>query len=310
MESASGSSRRTVGLSALRRRIKDADTRRLFIAYPHLNHIIYRIRQGTSSLGAVEPHCVFVAGETGTGKSTLISHLYGHIKPIHTSDGLTVPVLSFPLRAKSSIRMLAEDMLRGLGDPYVDARRVGDLQWRVSNLLTRDHTELIVMDELQHFIQPGTDRVIRDASEWLKDLIIRTSIPLVAFGQPSAKRIFEASPQLSRRFPIREEILPFKVDNEEGMAQFARLLMEMDRYFPVADELFTDRDTVDSFWKATKGIMHYVTLLFTEAARKAAAEKRSVLSKADFYMAYEDFMKHTIGPVNPLGWLVKKGIRS
>ena len=64
---------------------------------------------------------------------------------------------------------------------------------------------LIILDEFQHFVDKDSWRVLKNVSDWLKNLIDETEVPIVLIGMPYAVEILDApgNEQLQRRFSVR-----------------------------------------------------------------------------------------------------------
>ena len=189
----------------------------IFITYPELTDIMDKIADCHSrSKTSAEPKCLSITGESGCGKTTIAEVYNTKYASTRTDEGITVPVLLVTISAPATVKALATDILDSLGDPLADRGTVTSLTRKVYKLIKECGVELIIFDEFQHLIDRDSDRVLQVASDWLKNFLNKTKVPMVLMGLPYSVRILEANPQLRRRFSVRKELKPFVWENPES----------------------------------------------------------------------------------------------
>lgn len=110
-------------------------------------------------------------GQSGTGKSTLKEMVRKAYPAVPLEDRELVPVLCVDTPSKPTIRNMAEAMLLQLGEPCFTRGSAIDKTNRILNLVKDKQVRLIIIDELQHFIDQGRRRAPQEVSDWLKTLI-------------------------------------------------------------------------------------------------------------------------------------------
>lgn len=81
--------------------------------------------------------------------------------------------------------------------------------------------EVVFLDEFQHFVDRDSEKVLKNVSDWLKNLINATKKPIILIAQPYAEQVLDATgnEQLQRRFLLREKLEPFGWPADEGLNQ-------------------------------------------------------------------------------------------
>jgi Cdc6-like AAA superfamily ATPase len=126
---------------------------RIFITYPRFDTLLSEIAScHQHALIAAEPPCLFVSGQTGAGKTTLIkTHMRAYPRQL-TQTGTRVPVLFTTIPAPATVKGLAASLLTELGDPNATRGTTWSLTDRLKHYIRDCAVELIVLDELQHFV--------------------------------------------------------------------------------------------------------------------------------------------------------------
>lgn len=189
-----------------------------------------------------------ILGDTGAGKSTLFKTYesrYPKLTKVKTVNNLkieydTVPVLRVELDSNSKPQNVASKLLQKLGDPFYDKGTEKQLTARVKEHIRDAEVELLIIDELQHLIDTDTQRVIRKAADWLKQLLNDLNLPIIFGGIiEEAKRIFASNKQLDERFPYKPAFYGFKYHTEEQKKEFRGFLnASIINYLWLIDRIF------------------------------------------------------------------------
>ncbi|MBD0380985.1 TniB family NTP-binding protein [Paenibacillus sedimenti] len=185
-----------------------------------------------------------ILGDTGAGKSTLFK-TYESFHPRETrvkkinNQTVTfpkVPVLRVELDSNSKPLNVASKMLEELGDPFHYKGTEKQLTTRLKGFIEDCEVELIIIDELQHLIDTDTQRVIRKAADWLKQLVNDVNLPIVFGGiKDDASRIFSSNKQLDERFPYKPSFPGFKYETEKEKKEFCTFLNSIEFKLPFPD---------------------------------------------------------------------------
>jgi Cdc6-like AAA superfamily ATPase len=169
----------------------------------------------TLSRSTHNPPCLAILGETGAGKTTLVQQWLARHNTTRreTPQGSVIPYLYVSVPAKASIKGTAAAFLSTLGDPNPGRGTQWNMVTRLHTLLKHCQVRMIFVDEFQHILDRDTQRVLNAVTDFLKDIINQSNIPMILIGQQGeAEPILQTNPQLSRRVGTPRSMLPFPWD--------------------------------------------------------------------------------------------------
>lgn len=237
--------------------------------------------------GDGEPECGLVMGDTGAGKTTLIRWYNADHPSYRVDEGKIVPVLTATIPIPATMKNMATELLLQLGDPYADKGTLETRTRRLRKLLHECRTELIVLDEFQHFIDRRTERVILDVSDWLKNLITNTRIPVVLVGLQQSARVLQANEQLQRRFSGEMELQTFNTRSQGRAKALHKLINIVDK--DAAEVLGAKSNLIKHAEKilyATNGRISEIMKLLSHAAQEAARRGSNSITLTHLETAY------------------------
>jgi Cdc6-related protein, AAA superfamily ATPase len=226
----------------------------LTLFYPKLNQILEQVEECQSSAQMLKrPLCMRITGVPGSGK-TKISEIHKNKYPDYsTADGDEKSVLYSRIPCPAYIGGLASKILNDLGDPfYFKHSSISIATQRLYALLKACKVKIIFLDEMQHLVDRNSQKLLRDSSDWFKELIDETGIPVIFLGCPDSNKIFLENDQLANRVRIVENINPFKHDEEA----FKVILHLFDKRIPLKESSdLAVPDLRRRIYVATKGLM-------------------------------------------------------
>lgn len=235
---------------------------------------------------SADPKCVFVGGRSGVGKSSLIESFVADHPRVRGEEVDHVPVLVASIPAASTRKAAASSLLVALGDMNAFSGDLAKLSHRLQWYLKRCGVEMVILDEFQHLIDSDSSKVISKTADWIKTLLIEVRIPFALVGMPEAVQIFDANPQLSRRFTRRTLIEPLTWARGDAPSDLRMLLTMVDKGLPFAVLAGLDHpETVAWFYRHTKGILGLVMAIVREAAEFAIDRGSNRLEKEDLVAA-------------------------
>jgi hypothetical protein len=284
----------------------------LFIAYPFLTWCLKKIEecQQFSKLSA-EPQCLLITGETGVGKSTLSKKHEAKYPRLDLEGGTIVPVLRTTIPIPSTPKTLVTALLDDLGDPIATTGSTHVQTLRLEGLLVTCKTELIILDEFQHFIDRDSEKVLAEISDWLKNLIDKWKKPVILMGLQQSIKVLEANSQLKRRFAMRIELTDFpnsgiqEKQSPPGIRadekNFRTFLKTLDDELPLAkDSNLADASLAKNIYDATKGNIAHTMKLVRRATWIALRKHNEMLDRALLATAFNDLSTKTVGSItNP-----------
>ena len=253
----------------------------IFIEYPYLQKVKGRVQKCheeglfVRAFSSKEPTCIFISGESNAGKSALMDSYEREFRRIYEGGHTVVPILPVVLPHPASPKSVAINLLKKLGDPNAERGSTAILSSRVADYIKDCRVELIVLDELHHFINRENHRVLESVAEWLKTLIIETKVPVIALGKPSAAAVLDYDEQLRRRFAERYQLVPFPWDYENvaSINEFRTFLKALDCRLPLGEASHLGSfDLAHRIHYVTDGVVGYVSTLVCRAADLAIFE--------------------------------------
>jgi archaellum biogenesis ATPase FlaH len=79
-------------------------------------------------------------------------------------------------------------MLDSIGDPAADKGTVSSITLRLRKFLKGCEVELIILDEFQHFDDRQSKNILKIISDWLKNLLNQSKVPIILVGMPGCER--------------------------------------------------------------------------------------------------------------------------
>jgi type II secretory pathway predicted ATPase ExeA len=262
----------------------------IYIAFPRLNRVYSLVEHcHQHSKIAAEPECLLITGRQGAGKTTL-RRTYSRRYPRQaTRDGIAVPVLDAAIPVPATVKHLVTELLSSLGDPMPNKGTVVTQTRRLKTLIRECRVELIILDEFQHFIDRDSNVILVTVSNWLKDLLNETGVPMTLIGMPYSDVVLHANAQLERRFGMRVSLDPFGWSTPEQQIEFRMFLNYLDEKLPFPRRSrLADPETALRIFCATEGVTGYVMKLVRRAAEMSINEKRECLDLEVLAWAYDE----------------------
>ena len=152
----------------------------IIIQYPRYKKILDKIEEHHQlSFGSVQPDGLFIYGETGLGKSTLLKE-YESKYPRKIIDGFTkIPILYLTVPVGATPKSVASTILLNMGDPNYDRGTENNMTVRILSFVEKCEVEMIIVDEFQHLIDSESKNVLNKASNWVKNLSNEVRIPIL-----------------------------------------------------------------------------------------------------------------------------------
>ncbi|USK32539.1 ATP-binding protein [Bacillus sp. F19] len=271
------------------------------ILHPRFNHALGLIRKCHDSIHTSEtPLSGLITGLSGSGKTTVIKtylQKYGQVVSGETQTKKTI--LHAEVVSPATINTFMETLLEKLGDPFPVKGTIGNKNHRLENLIQKCGIEIIILDEVQHFVQTDDHLRINKVSDCFKSLVNRTNVPCVLFGMAESKQVLKASSQLNRRFSIRYDLTTFAYDTEDSVKEFRTLLHLIDSQLPFV-EMAGLGDMAERFYYATNGLMDSIIKIVREAAENAIKDQKDKIDLKDLAKGFQ-LQAHLLeeGKMNP-----------
>jgi predicted AAA+ superfamily ATPase len=239
-----------------------------------------------------EPKCLLVTGPPGVGKTSLAEYYIKNYPRIKMEEADEVPVLYLKIEVPATPKNLVAALLAALDDPAADKGSIGSQTRRFRKYLKDLKTELIILDEFQHFIDKDSLKVLKTISDWLKLLIDNAKVPVVLMGMPYSRIILDTrgNEQLKRRFSLRRAIEPFRWGETSGeQKDFRNFLKLVDSQLPFNKRAeLAGKTMAFRFYCATNGVIYYVMDIIRVAALSAIKQSMETITLDLLADAYDE----------------------
>lgn len=232
-------------------------------------------------------------GAAGTGKSTLKSEIKKSYPEIRDTAILTIPVLTVDTPAIPTVKNVAESILLTLGDPLANKGTIANKTVRILSYLDACGVQLIIFDELQHFIDQGKKNTPYQVSDWLKNLVDNANIPTVLMGLERSEQILRVNEQLRRRFNQRICLKAFNLKDKLEYQTFSGIVVKLrDLHGYPMDFNIKSSEALERLHYATNGIIDYIVKIMLGAFEVAFREGQTTITQESFYKAFLQVIWH------------------
>ena len=265
--------------------------RNLFIHYPSVSDVLDAIEDSLQARREEgESKGILVVGDSGVGKTHLIKYVTQRHAPWDAPEGRRIPILACEVPKPATIKGLVTVLLARLGADRPESGNTVVQTERLYRLLAGCKVEMIILDEFQHLIDGGSDKVLSDVADWIKVLINRSNVGVVLVGMPQSTVVLEhdEQKQLRRRFMEKLTLTPFGwvADNGETYRRFLKLV---DASLPLAEPShLSDVTLAARMYLASNGYIGHTTALLRAALRWC---KNNQLTRIDEPVLSRAFMK-------------------
>jgi hypothetical protein len=243
---------------------------------------------------AAEPPCMLLVGPAGAGKTTLAA-LYARQYPAIFTETVTLrSVVMATTPSTANVHNLIMALLEALGDPGATKGSIGAKERRLIKYFKEIcKVELLILDELQHFVDRDIQKILLNASNWLKTFIKETNVSCLLIGlQDDAEEVVNSNPQLARSFGDPYVLAPFDWDEtkpDDTKEVFRQYLREIEKLLPLKEPSHLGHyDTALRCFAASGGIMSYQMKLVRTATRLALERGRECLDLDLLSQAFKD----------------------
>jgi len=278
---------------------------RAMIRYPRLGALHRAIQECQDmSKEASEPQCMALTGVPGAGKTTLVKWYTAAFPRTRKGGDLHIPVLYVLTPSPATVKSVAARILRELGDPAYARGTLWSMTGRVIDHIKECENDLVILDDFHHLIDRETNEVLMAVSEWLKVVIKETGVPFLTVSIEGAiDEIFRANDQLSRLFPVRETLHPFRWDTADADAikEFSQFVMCAERAVEMVLDASCDRvDLLYRLHYGTRGVVANIMALLRRATIYARKEQHETIELSDLEVVFTKHLaKHVRRTYNP-----------
>ena len=201
-------------------------------------------------------------------------------------------VLYLGLEVRVSVKMMCQELLRMLGDPYATRGNTDEVKLRTKEFMVHRGVELLIIDEAQHLARDSQDKV--DVTDEIKRFLDMGIVPVVLAGNEDSRRFFERNQQLASRLGAPLELSPVDAEDMGQLQAFVEFCGQLDAalvengIFPAPSDLAA-REQVEGLLKAASGHIGRVCRIVECALEHAALREAECIELFDLRHAVEAF---------------------
>lgn len=261
------------------------------VLVPHtaFNHATKRIEQCFKAAAeAHEPICLPLIGESRTGKTRALKNIEQKYPRARLDNGLNIPILRVKVPSKPTVKGLLEVLLHEVEDPLYNKDTETVKTVRLLKLIQQTKTRIIMLDDLQHFYDRGSNKVLHHLADWLKNFMDESKVGFILSGLPSSQAVLDQNEQLAGRSmaPVLMPRFDWLVDKDRD--EFVAIL-EAFQIGMAGIEMpsFVDEAIAFRFYCACGGLVGYLTKILRQAVWDAYFDERNHITLAHFSDAFK-----------------------
>jgi len=263
---------------------------RVLVKYPLFKTAVARIQACFNSYGtAAEPDCCPIVGESGGGKTTIISYFASLHPRVDHKSGVEIPVLLAKVPARPTVKSFAETLLYQLGDPLWSRGNTVSKSIRLRELLKRCGVRILALDEFQHFVDTRQANIPNEVADWLKEQVEETGLAIVVLGLQRCLEVLKQNEQLRRRFGATLRVGAFRWEDKDDRTTYRAFLRAVQEQLPeyVMPPL-ADLDMAFRLHYASYGLIGYTMKIIRGAARIARDHPRREITLGTLAQSFRE----------------------
>lgn len=237
----------------------------------------------------VEFRCMYITGESGTGKTTLIEH-YISAFPMERMPSVDIRrAVYVRAPARSSVKGLGYQILSHLGAPTAARMTDFEISSCVRKLLRQMRVEILFIDEVQDLLEwkSASTRIPKLVANFIKEILQETDTGIVLAGLPCIETISSFEKQLKNRTAGGISMVPFHAANPSDREAYRQILLSsVEKSKLVFDFDVSDALTAIRFQVASDGNPSVTKNLINAASTEAEIEGSRSIGMKHIEYAY------------------------
>jgi len=252
------------------------------IPYPKFTQAIDLMESYYHQSGHKDPGGVCIYGDSGMGKSYIVTHFMMKHESIVSDEKTTIPILYLKLNAAMAPSDLLKALLTILGNPFTQNKSNTELTEDLTEGIKQREVKVIVFDEANAFGEGTGNSRPAFIGNALKRVHDDTGVPQIYLGvDKDLKRFFSLAQQLEERITSIHELTPFEYDNN-----FIGFLKAFDCALPMLNQANLAENYSKKIHTATNGNLRKIRRLLAYAVLYAASDNAPALTDKYFTQAY------------------------
>lgn len=239
--------------------------------------------------GSSEPTGIALVGEARTGKTRVLEEADMLLTRSRTSEGAFVPILRMRTPSHPTVKGVASLLLRMLGDPKWERGTEVGMSVRLIDMMGACRTQMLMVDEFQHFFDKGTHKIFHEVADWLKNLMDETKVVVVVSGLEECLPVLRGNEQLTGRFNKPIFMRRFLWDDVNSMAEFLGILQAFHEalYDHLEMPNLASPEMAFRCWYATGGLIGLLAKILRQAVWNAVDARVRTIDLEGLRAAHE-----------------------
>lgn len=239
-----------------------------------------------------EQQCMLLVGDTGSGKSKLITEFASEFPSYMEGEVLVKPVLVSRIPSKPDVEKMMIQLMSDLGQFGAETRkerkREAGLAEALVKILKKCKTQIIIINEFQELMEFKSVEDRQRVANRLKLISEQAGIPIVLVGMPWASEISN-EPQWASRLMCSIELPYFKILNKSERIEFVRFLkgLAIKMGFVTPPKLHDD-EILFPLFSATRGEVRKIKHILDEVLFLALSRGEDTVHKQHFVDVLDD----------------------
>ena len=213
-----------------------------------------------------------ITGESGSGKSELVKRYAAKYPRRELEEYTHIPVLYVQLSSPQTPKAFTQQILAAIGDPQggkaIKTKEAGFAE--IKRYCRECGVELIILDEMQTVIQNRSPGVMASITDWFKDLMNHSKVPVAMVGMPWCLGVVKENDQLDTRVGYRYYLEAFSVSSR--FSHFEKFLELFSAGYDFASDFsLLERETAYRLFAYSSGIIRTISGQIIRAASLAEA---------------------------------------
>ncbi|WP_299581531.1 ATP-binding protein [uncultured Microbulbifer sp.] len=218
-----------------------------------------------------------ITGESGSGKSELVKQYAAKYPRRELEEYTHIPVLYVQLSSPQTAKAFTQQVLAAMGDPQggkgIKTKEEGFE--RIKTYCRICGVELIILDEIQTVIQNRSPGVIASITDWFKDLMNHSKVPVVLVGMPWCLDVVKENDQLDTRVGYRYYLETFRVSRQ--FSHFIKFIELFSKSYEFANGFsLSEPETAYRLFAYSSGIIRAIRGQIIRAANLAKSAGKPI----------------------------------
>ena len=218
-----------------------------------------------------------ITGESGSGKSELVKRYAAKYPRRELEEYTHIPVLYVQLSPPQTPKAFTQQILAAIGDPQggkaIKTKEAGFAE--IKRYCRECGVELIILDEMQTVIQNRSPGVMASITDWFKDLMNHSKVPVAMVGMPWCLGVIKENDQLDTRVGYRYYLEAFSVSSR--FSHFEKFLELFSAGYDFASDFsLLERETAYRLFAYSSGIIRTISGQIIRAASLAEAAGKPI----------------------------------